>query len=101
MADIKIDKTKFELFLIKVQSFTENIDDNILSSDMINEKKDILEYINIKNEKRNLMEERKLYYDFYIANKTKDPISSSKMYRKYIETNEKLNKLREENKWIV
>lgn len=96
MSDIKIDKIIYTRFLNNIKKFLESIKDDTLSIDMQEEKINLLKDINREEDIMILMEQAKIFYDFYMANKDKDQKSSGMMYYKYKETRETLQKLREE-----
>lgn len=96
MADIKVDKVKYLLFLNTVKDLINNIDTDMLSEKSLNEREYILKYINREQDIIVLMEQRKIYYDFYIKNKDIDKISSNEIYKKYLDVKAQIEKLREE-----
>lgn len=93
---MRIDKFKYSRFLANVNNFLENSQDSYLLPEMKSAKMNLLKYIEREQEMIDLMEQRKLFYDFYMENKDRDPNSSGQMYRKYKEVQEKLQKLQEE-----
>lgn len=95
MKEIKIDKFKFDQFLITVENFVKDIKNELLSEDQISEKNYILNFIETENKKRTLMEARRLYYSFYKINKEKNPKTALEMYNKYKETQEEINKIKD------
>lgn len=95
MADMKIDRLKFNIFLENVKKIFDFIDINILPADLQAVAADVLSYADAQLQLSELMEQRKLFYEFYKKNYIKDPDSANQMYQKYIETKEKIEKLRE------
>jgi hypothetical protein len=95
MADIKIDRLKFTCFLAKVIDFIDSIDKNKLPATQQAVANEIREYASVQIEITELMEKRKLFYEFYKKNYSKDPDKATEMYSKYLETKEKIEELRE------
>lgn len=95
MADIKIDKVEYNIFLNSVKNYIEK--SNNTSEDLINEKEYILNYINREQELSILLEQKKLLYNFYIVNKHKDPAGCEKILNQYLEVKDKIIKMKEQN----
>ena len=95
MADVKVDKSKYLKFLARINEFLDDLDDD-LKTDLQEEKKLLKDYIDREQDIVILSETRKNLFDFYAANKH-DPVSSQEVYKKYLETKEKLNTLRDLN----
>lgn len=97
MSDIKVDKISYLNMMKTVKSILERFEVNpSLSTEMQTERKYLQNYIEREQDIIILMEQRKLFYDFYVMNNKTDPVSAGQMYRKYLEVNDKIKKLREE-----
>lgn len=97
MADIKVDKIKYMLFLQSVNNFIDNVPSESLPEDLQAEKNYIIQYIEREQRISDLMDQRKMFYDFYITNKYKDPVSSNQMYKKYLDTKAEIERIRKMN----
>lgn len=89
MADIKIDEIEYFIFLNTVKIFIDELDQDLKDS---NKAQVIQNYLKGEFERRDMMRERKMYYDFYIMNRFTKPEDANKAYQKYKELKSKLSK---------
>lgn len=95
--DIKIDKIKYFTFLNSVKHFIETLNSDQLTKHQQNEIKSILEFVEKEQQLRILMEQQKLYYQFYITNKNRDPQNANDMYKKYLDVKMQIERIRRED----
>lgn len=95
MADVKVNELKYYDFLSMVKKYIEDPGSNEVTEDLIKD------FINKEQTKRDLMFQRKAYYDFYVANKEYNPEEANSAYRKYSEVNGALSKIRKKEKYII
>ena len=82
MGDVKVDEMKYYYFLNKIKSFINGISE-CLNKSQKTEAKEITDMIEKQQQKRDLMMQRKMYYDFYMRNKQKKPEEANESYELY------------------